>query len=581
MGRKSVFWLGLITALVLSTFQIALAQEPGADNIGDPFYGLLGNGGYDVQHYTLDLTVDVALNTIDGTATIDARATQDLSAFNLDFIGFTISAITVNGAAATWDHQPHELTITPAEPLLKDAAFTVSVAYSGTPSGLNIAAAGAMPYLSGWVNFGDGIFVASEPAGAAGWYPVNDHPLDKATYTLRITVPKPYMVAANGLLQDTLDNGETNTYLWELDDPAASYLVSVSIGEFDVVTEDGPDGVLIRNYFPPKYRELGQIAFGRTGEMIAFFDDLFGPYPFDAYGVVVVNTELGFALENQTLSLFGVDRVGASGSIEEVVAHELSHQWLGDNVSLASWGDIWLNEGFATYASWLWFEHAGSRTVLDRRVMESYNLIAADTRSFTISFTRDQFSGLVQTMPEASLPSENVAEITRLLLTGTPGEDQIETQIAMLPPETVSAVQLAAYITLLPFDTVSLTSAQVDELFTLLNLYEMLDEPLTIPVSNFMPPGRPTQRDLFNRGVYLRGALTLHALRLNVGDEAFFEILKTYYTRYQGGNATTADFIGVAEEISGQDLQAFFDEWLYAPIMPDIPEMALSVTADE
>jgi hypothetical protein len=216
-------------------------------------------------------------------------------------------------------------------------------------------------------------------------------------------------------------------------------------------------------------------------------------------------------------------------------------------------------------------------------VTETYNQIAADTRSFTITFTRDQFLGLVQSMASAteSVPSENVAQITRLLLTGTPSEDQIDTQIAMLPPETVSVEQFAAYVTLLPFDTATLTPAQVDELFTLLDLYTLAGESLTIPASHYVPPGKPSQRDLFNRGVYLRGALTLHALRLKVGDEAFFAILKAYYTRYQGGNATTDDFIGVAEEISRQDLQAFFDEWLYAPVMPDIPDMGLSVTADE
>ena len=486
MGRKLILCLVLVAALGLSVYQPVLAQEPGADNIGDPFYGLLGNGGYDVQHYTLDLAVDVASNTIDGAATIEARATQDLSAFNLDFLGFTISAITVDGAAATWDHQPHELIITPAEPLLKDALFTVSVAYSGQPTGMNIAAANSMPYLSGWVNFGDGIFVANEPAGAAGWYPVNDHPLDKATYTFRITVPKPYMVAANGLLQETIDNDETRTYVWELDDPAASYLISVNIGEFVVDTEEGPDGVVIRNYFPPKYADLAQFTFSRTGEMIAFFDDLFGPYPFDAYGVVVVNAQLGFALENQTMSLFGVDRVGTGGPVDEVVAHELSHQWIGDSVSLATWGDIWLNEGFATYASWLWFEHVGSRAVLDRRVTETFDQIAADTRNFKITFTRDQFLGVVQSMAAtgASVPTENVAQITRLLLTGTPGEDQIDAQIALLPPETVSVEQLAAYVTLLPFDTATLTPAQVDELFTLLDLYALAGEALPIPASH-------------------------------------------------------------------------------------------------
>jgi aminopeptidase N len=579
MLRKSVFLFVIMTALVLN---IAYAQEPGADNIGDPFYGLLGNGGYDVQHYTLDLAVDVAANTIDGTVTIEAQATQDLSSFNLDLIGFEIGAITVNGAPAAWDHAPHELTITPAAPLLTGEAFTASIAYSGSPSELNIASS-SMPYLAGWVNYGDGIFVASEPAGAAGWYPVNDHPLDKATYTLRITVPKPYMVAANGLLQDTIDNGDTNTYVWETRDPVASYLVSVNIGDFVMQTEEGPDGVLIRDFFPPKYADLAALSFLRTPEMIAFFDDLFGPYPFEAYGVVVVNTELGFALENQTLSLFGTDRLGMADPVEETTAHELAHQWIGDSVSLATWGDIWLNEGFATYASWLWFEHANSRAVLDRKVTDAYNTIAADTRNFVLSFTRDQLLNLVQSMPpeELTLSTADMVRITELLLSGTLGEDQIESEIALLPPETVSGPQVVAYISLLPFQSASLTSMEVDELFTLLDLYEMLGERLDIPASHYVPPGSPSQRDLFNRGVYLRGALTLHALRLKVGDEAFFAILKSYYQRYQYGNATTADFIAVAEEISGQDLGAFFEDWLYAPVMPDIPEMDLSVTAAE
>jgi hypothetical protein len=171
--------------------------------------------------------------------------------------------------------------------------------------------------------------------------------------------------------------------------------------------------------------------------------------------------------------------------------------------------------------------------------------------------------------------------ITELLLTGTPGASEIEAQVALLPPETVSGVQLAAYISVLPFESAALTSAEIDELFTLLDLYELLGERLDIPVSHYVPPGSPSQRDLFNRGVYWRGALTLHALRLRVGDDTFFEILKTYYQRYQGGNVTTADLIAVAEEISGQALGEFFDAWLYAPMMPDIPEMGLSMAAAE
>jgi aminopeptidase N len=192
---RTICFVIMIAALGVSVVY-AQDPQPGADSIGDPFYPPLGNGGYDTQHYTLELAVDVAQNTVDGTTTIEAVATQDLSAFNLDFIGFEIGAISVNQAAAEWNHDTHELTITPAEPLLNGETFTVSVAYSGSPSGLGLDS--SIQDLIGWANFGDGVFVASEPAGAAGWYPVNDHPLDKATYTLRITVPKPYMVRRTG-----------------------------------------------------------------------------------------------------------------------------------------------------------------------------------------------------------------------------------------------------------------------------------------------------------------------------------------------------------------------------------------------
>lgn len=572
----------LVIMIAALGVNVAYAQDPqpGADSIGDPFYPPLGNGGYDAQHYTLELAVDVAQNTVDGTATIEAVATQDLSAFNLDFIGFEIGAITVNQAAAEWNHDAHELTITPAEPLPNGEAFTVSVAYSGSPSGLGLDS--SLENLIGWANFGDGVFVASEPAGAAGWYPVNDHPLDKATYTLRITVPKPYMVAANGLLQETIDHGDTTTYVWEASDPAASYLISVNIGEFVMVTEQGPGGLPIRNFFPPQVADIAQINFGRTSDMIEFFSEIFGPYPFEAYGVVVVDTPLGFALENQTLTLFGVDRAGTIGALDAVAAHELSHQWIGNSVSLSTWQDIWLNEGFATYASWLWFEHAGSRTVLDRQVTQTYHEIADDTRNFVLNISREQVLGLVQAMPqdEIALPSADVARITELLLTDTPGEDQIADQVALLPPETVSGVQLISYMAVLPFETAALSSAEIDELFTLLDLYEFLGTRMNIPASHYVPPGSPPQRDLFNQGVYQRGALTLHALRLEVGDEAFFQILRTYYDRYKYSNATTADFVAAAEEVSGQELDEFFDAWLYDPMMPDIPEMGLSMAAE-
>ena len=162
--------------------------------------------------HTLDLNVtDVETSSLNGTTTITAEATQALSRFNLDFIGFTIDDITVNGKPAEFSRDGQELTITPAEPLSASEVFTAEVEYNGTPKPITSV---AIPVPTGWVNFDGGSFVLSEPDGTANYYPVNDHPLDKASYTFRVTVPEPDEVAANGVLEETIDNGDTTTYLF-------------------------------------------------------------------------------------------------------------------------------------------------------------------------------------------------------------------------------------------------------------------------------------------------------------------------------------------------------------------------------
>lgn len=462
-----------------STTAPALADtdaQPGASGLGDSFYPGFGNGGYDVQHYTLDLTIsDVEANALDGLATLTATASQSLSSFNLDFIGFTIDSITVNGQPATFGRQEQELTVTPSQPLAAGETFEAQITYSGQPEEVESVAAEG---LIGWVAYDDdGSFVLSQPDGAATYYPVNDHPLDKASYTFRVTVPKPFMVAANGVLEETIDQGDMTTYVWEAYQPMASYLTTVNIGEFDLEMEQSPDGTPIRNYYAVSLADTDDARepFRRQGEMLALYSDIFGPYPFDVYGSIVLDTEVGTALEAQTLSIYGIDQLDLDDLplAEQLVAHELAHQWFGDSLSVADWGDIWLNEGFATYAEGLWIEETEGAEALDEWVIDTYWYVV-----------------------EA-------------------GDD-------------------------------------------------------------FVVPGAPPADDLFNEGVYCRGALTLHALRLEVGDDLFFDILATYYDRFQGGNVTTADFIGVAEELSGQDLTAVFDDWLYGAELPPIPELELA-----
>jgi aminopeptidase N len=448
--------------------------DVGTAGMGDSLYPTFGNGGYDVQHYTLDLTVhDVATSELEGITTIESHATQDLSSFNLDFIGFDITSITIDSQPADFERRGQELTINPPTPISKDQPFTTEIRYQGLPGETQSI---ALPFATGWVTFEGGSYVLGEPDGPASYYPVNDHPLDKASYTFRVTVPDPFEVAANGILAETTNHGETTTFLFEARDPMASYLATVNIGEFDIETSQSENGIPIRNYYPARLPENKREPFQRQGDMIAYFSELFGPYPFEVYGAVVIDTGFGAALETQTLSIFSIAMLesGPVEGAEQVVAHELAHQWFGDSVSLADWSDIWLNEGFATYAQALWTEHTQGKAVTEEWARQMYQFFLEN-------------------------PDEN------------------------------------------------------------------------------LPPGEPRANNLFNGSVYYRGALTLHALRLDVGDDVFFDILKTYQERYRGGNARTADFIAVAEEVSGRDLDTFFRDWLYRRGLPPIPALGLEV----
>ena len=449
-----------------------LEAVAGSAGLGDSLYPGFGNGGYDVTHYLLDFTIhDVATSDLTAIVTIEANATQDLGSFNLDFIGFDINSLTVNGAEADYSRNGQELIVSPLKPLLDGDAFTVVVQYSGSPEEMQSV---ALPVQTGWVTVEGGSFVLSEPDGSANFYPVNDHPLDKAAYTFRVTVPKPFEVAANGLLIETTDKGDATTFVFDSPSLMASYLATINIDEFETETMESDGGIPIRNYYSAGLSEKVRAPFARQGEMIDYFSELFGPYPFEVYGSLVMDVEFGTALENQTMSIYGIDMIDLEDveGTELTVAHELAHQWFGDSVSVADWRDIWLNEGFATYAEVLWVEHADGPEA------------------------RDEY---------------------------------------------------------------------VSDLYSDMELYGDVGG----------APGDPPADDLFNASVYEWGGLTLHALRLEVGDEAFFEILRTYHERYKNSNATTEDFVAVAEEISGQELGEFFNNWLYSGTLPSIPEMGL------
>ena len=479
-----VRWFLLVLLLSPVIGWAAPGPTVGTNGIGDEFYPLFGNGGYDVQHYDITLNTTLESSDISAVVQIDAIASQPLSQFNLDFRGFEIESLTVNGEAAEYTRADRELTIIPASALEEGDSFTVSITYAGRPHGTS----GSVQWSDGWNYRRDRVIVASEPGGSSSWYPVNDHPLDKATYDFTVTVPEPYVAVANGELVSTSEQDGMITYEWAMRQPMASYLTSMQIDELVLSTQGSEGDPRIRNYFPVGTENEAAEIFQYQDEMLAYFETVFGEYPFDHYGSVIVNVGLGFALETQTISLFGVNILeDPDNNTQLTIAHEMSHQWFGNSVSLSQWSEIWLNEGFATYASWLWYDQMEAGRGIDYLVSETYNWISGR-------------EGLNQGYSEGTV--RDFAAI-------------------------------------------------------------------------FVPPMEAPANDLFNGGVYNRGGLTLHALRLEIGDDAFFETLLEYATQYQHSNATTEGFIALAEENSGQDLAAFFDAWLHDPIIPPIPQMDL------
>ncbi|MEA3501243.1 MAG: M1 family metallopeptidase, partial [Actinomycetota bacterium] len=325
----------------------------GAAGIGDAYYPGLGNGGYDVQHYNLDLDYDTDGSVV-ADVVISAVARQNLSSFNLDFVGWEIDELTINGADAPYLRDGEELEISPTTGIALGDHFEVEVLYHGAPAPMLSA---AIPEGIGWLSGPEGEqFVVAEPDAAHSWFPANDHPIDKATFSFTVTVPAGFVGAANGELTGIVEGDATTTYSWAMDAPMAPYLATVVIGEGWQIVEDPIStevaGLPIRNVLPSDLVDDAPAALAQVGEMINVLEEVFGPFPFDRYGIAVVD---GFqhALENQTLSVFGRSMVDAP-YFEYVHVHELAHQWFGNSISVARWGDIWLNEGFATYSELLW-----------------------------------------------------------------------------------------------------------------------------------------------------------------------------------------------------------------------------------
>ncbi len=445
-----------LTVLAAPT-STAAVPEPGSDGIGDDYFPLDGNGGIDVLSYDVRNRYRFGTGRLSGSTRLVVRATHDLSRFNLDLL-LPVEDVRVAGEPVEWSKpNPHELQVTPGEPLAEGARFTVVVRYSGRP-GRNV-----WEGEDNWLASRHEVVTMNEPHMAPWWFAANDHPQDKARVDVRITVPRRSQVVSNGRLVGRRVADGLATVHWRADEPMAPYLAFFAAGRFQTdrgVRNGLPWYAAVSKRLPEAQQRRTMRLMRRSARIVEVLERDLGSYPFSTTGGLVTALSPGFALENQTRPTY--DRWRAW---ETIVVHELAHQWFGDSVSVHQWRDIWLNEGFATF--------------------------------FEVRY--DELDG------------------------GESGRQWLRRRYDGIP------------------DSASFWQLSIAD---------------------------PGPEHLFHGAVYIRGAMTLQALRNRVGGASFWTIVRRWVSEREGGHGSTGDFHALAEEVSHVQLDDFFEAWLHTPEKP-------------
>jgi aminopeptidase N len=445
----------LAPALALALLTPAAPAGAALNSGGDPYFPLDGNAGYQVEHYRIVDTYRPRGDRLKGRTVLRAVATKRLTRFHLD-LALVTDRVSVDGVPATFSKpDPHELRVRPSEAIAAGESFRVAVDYHGRPA--STSAAGQRPFSH---RRGEGVAVG-QPQMGPWWFAANETPADKATYDIVLRVPRGREAISNGELVSRRVQGDWVRWRWRVDEPMTTYLAFFVAGRFRIERsrEDGRPALYAVSEGLASGARAEALALMRTTPgVVSWLESEFGPYPFSTIGGVVVAAPLSYLLETQTRPAYPYIG-GPTTKNVSLVVHEQAHQWFGNHVAVRRWKDIWLNEGWATYAEWLYAEEHGGRSVANR-LTEVY----------------DAWS------PSASFWKLRISD--------------------------------------------------------------------------------PGPRRMFADEVYVRGAMTLAALRNRVGAETLTEIGRTWVERNAGGHGTDAEFRALAEEVSGEDLSAFFQHWL-------------------
>ena len=439
----------LVLALV-GGLTASAAGRTGHTGHTDTLFPQQGHPEYDARHYDVRLDYDPRTNRLAARTTIRAFTSEPRQLFRLDLVGMRVTSVRVDGLPAGFRRSAEHLVVRPRVPVA--GRFTTTVTYSGVPREITDADGST----EGWVRTDDGAIALGEPVGTMAWIPSDNTPGDKARYRFEVTVPRGFQAAANGDLVSRQDHGRSTTWTWRVRDRMATYLAMVAVGRFTVYRSSMRSvtgrRIPVWSFVDPTTQRSGT-ARAVLPQVLRFQERLFGPYPVTSAGMVVDNASVGYALETQNRPFYP-DSVDAA-----TLVHESAHQWFGNSVTLRDWHDIWLPEGFATYAEWLWTGAHDGRTPAER------------------------FDDLYDTPPSSGLWSPAPTEFT-------------------------------------------------------------------------------DPADLFGEPVYNRGAMTLQALRERIGDADFFQLLKRWAADYRQGNAGTAQLLRLAEQVSGEQLDQLFADWL-------------------